>query len=232
MKIISWNCNGALRKKFEHISELDADIYIIKECEDPVRTNHKEYGEWSKNHLWIGDTKNKGIGIFAKTHISLTPLDWSNAYRDHSVKHFLPCLVNKDFQLLAVWTHKNNSPNFGYMGQFWKYLKTNIELFDKIIIAGDFNSNAIWDQWDRWWNHSDVVSMLSKKEIKSIYHQTTNESQGSESKPTFYLQRKKEKAYHIDYIFTSRHFTSDNVHIGNFENWIEISDHVPVIYET
>jgi endonuclease/exonuclease/phosphatase family metal-dependent hydrolase len=231
MKIISWNCNGALRKKFEHVAKLDADIYIIQECEDPVRANHKEYEDWSNNHLWIGDTKNKGIGIFAKSDITLQHLDWSNSFRDHSVKHFLPCLVNNDFQLLAVWTHKNNSPNFGYMGQFWKYLKTNVELFDKIIIAGDFNSNAIWDEWDRWWNHSDVVATLNEKGIKSVYHQKTNESQGNESKPTFYLQRKKEKAYHIDYVFTSHHFTSDKIHIGNYEDWIEISDHVPITYE-
>ena len=231
MKIISWNCNGALRKKFEHIAKLDADIYIIQECEDPARANHKEYSDWSNNYLWIGDTKNKGIGIFAKKDISLQHLSWSNSFRDHAVKYFLPCLVNNDFQLLGVWTHKNNSPNFGYMGQFWKYLKTNLEQFDKIIIVGDFNSNAIWDEWDRWWNHSDVVAILNEKGIRSVYHQKTNENQGNETHPTFFLQRKKEKAYHIDYIFTSQHFTSDKIHIGKYENWIEISDHVPLTYE-
>ncbi len=230
MKIVSWNCNGALRNKFEHIAKLDADIYLIQECEDPMRANHNGYNDWSKNHLWIGDTKNKGIGIFAKNDISLKSLDWSSSYRNHPVKYFLPCLVNNDFQLLVVWNHKNNSPNFGYIGQFWKYLKTNGELFDKIIIAGDFNSNAIWDEWDRWWNHSDVVNMLNKKEIKSVYHLAMNESQGNESKPTFFLQRKKEKAYHIDYVFSSHHFTSDKIHLGRYENWIEISDHVPIIY--
>ena len=231
MKIISWNCNGALRKKFSHIAELNADIYIIQECEDPVKANDIEYSKWASNYLWLGDSKNKGIGIFAKSNITLEKLNWSNSFRDHTVKYFLPCIVNNDFQLLGVWTHKNNSPNFGYMGQFWKYLKTNLPSFDKIIIAGDFNSNKIWDEWDRWWNHSDVVKILGDQNIKSVYHELTGEEQGEESKPTFFLQRKREKAYHIDYFFVSDHFTPRKLQIGDFKKWIEISDHLPLTYE-
>ena len=232
MKIISWNCNGALRKKFHFISKLDADIYIIQECEDPARANCEEYSNWANNHLWIGDTKNKGIGIFANKEISISKLNWSNSYRDHSVKYFLPCIVNNDFQLLGVWTHKNNSPNFGYMGQFWKYLKTNIELFDKIIIAGDFNSNAIWDEWDRWWNHSDVVQSLQNRKIESLYHLVSREKQGKESQATFYLQRNKNKSYHIDYFFVSKHFYKPNkFKVEKFKDWIQLSDHVPLILE-
>lgn len=226
MKIISWNCNGAFRKKFERISAFNADIYIIQECEDPKQTRHQEYREWGQNHLWIGDSKNRGLGIFAQSDINLEPLEWSNNYRDHSVKYFLPCLVNRDFQLLGVWTHRNKSPNFGYMGQFWKYLKTNLHLFQKIIIAGDFNSNAIWDQWDRWWNHSDVVKILGQRQINSVYHEEMHEAQGEESTPTFFLQKNAEKPYHIDYFFKSPHFETRSFKIGQYEDWIDICDHV------
>lgn len=232
MKIVNWNCNGALRKKFDSIKELDADIYIIQECEDPLQTNDNKYKDWASNYLWIGDNKNKGLGVFAKKQFDLSPIDWTNKYKDHTVKYFLPCLINNDFQLLAVWTHKNNSPNFGYIGQLWKYLEINIELFNNILIAGDFNSNVIWDEWDRWWNHSDVVKKLKDRNIISLYHKFTNENQGEESEKTFFLQKKIEKSYHIDYFFGSKYFQNPkSLNIGKFIDWIDISDHMPLTLE-
>lgn len=233
MKIVTWNCNGAFRKKFENISEFNADIYIIQECENPEEAKHKEYQKWASNYLWIGDTKNKGLAIFARPDIELKKLNWSNQYKGHTVKHFLPCNVNQDFDLLAVWTHKNNSPNFGYIGQLWKYLQVNKENLNNTIIAGDFNSNAIWDEWDRWWNHTDVIKELKGIGIESLYHIYSKEEQGKESKPTLYFQRKAERPYHIDYIFAAQEFSNqlNKIEVGQFDKWIKISDHMPIMCE-
>ncbi|MBM1106896.1 endonuclease/exonuclease/phosphatase family protein [Aurantibacter crassamenti] len=231
MKILTWNCNGALRNKIEYLDFYKADIYIIQECENPAKAKHKDYSEWASNYLWIGDNKNRGIGIFAKSNITLEKLDWSDTYQNHKVKHFLPCSVNSDFILLAVWTHNNNSPTFGYIGQLWKYLQINKSRLKNCFVIGDFNSNKNWDKWDRWWNHSDVVSELNEIGITSLYHQYSNEKQGEESKPTFFLQRKIEKAYHIDYVFTSLKFVNRliQLEIGEVNKWIKISDHLPII---
>jgi exonuclease III len=233
LKIVTWNCIGALRKKFDKLTELKADIYIIQECEDPTQTTNRLYQEWASNHLWMGDSKNKGIGIFADQNIKLQKLDWSNAFRDHYVNHFLPCRINDQFNILGVWTHRNNSPNFAYIGQFWKYMQVNKKEFGQIIIAGDFNSNAVWDQWDRWWNHSDVVRDLEEMDIKSVYHLVKNEKQGNEQTPTFFLQRKLDKPYHIDYIFCNTPILKKvtKMKIGSRSEWIEISDHLPLTME-
>ncbi len=233
MKIVTWNCNGALRNKFEHLSELNADLYVIQECENPALAKHHQYASWAGNYLWKGDNKNRGLGIFANNNTTIELLNWSTTYKDHDVKHFLPCLVNKDFQLLGIWTSQNNSPNFGYIGQFWKYLEINKSKFEKIVFAGDFNSNTIWDEWDRWWNHSDVVNDLTKMDIHSLYHSYHHEEQGKETKPTFFHQRNPAKPYHIDYIFASKEIERGmiNFAIADVEKWLNYSDHLPVICE-
>lgn len=231
MKIITWNCNGAFRKKFESLLDFNADVLVIQECEDPAAAKDAKYAAWASNYLWVGDTKNKGLGLFAKQHIDLNQLNWSDSYEDHSVKYFLPCIINGQFNLLAVWTHRNNSPNFGYMGQFWKYLQINKANIENAIITGDFNSNAIWDEWDRWWNHSDVVNELKEIGVESLYHTFTKEEQGKESQPTFYLHRNFLKPYHIDYCFAPKRFVDklNNMTVEPFENWRHLSDHSPIV---
>jgi exonuclease III len=128
---------------------------------------------------------------------------------------------------------QNHSPNFGYIGQFKKYLQINKKSFKNIVIAGDFNSNIIWNQWDRSWNHSDVIKELKELKIHSLYHATFKESQGEETKPTFFSQRKMEKAYHIDYVLGSTNLIKriDNLEIGDFSKWIKLSDHLPNIFQ-
>jgi exonuclease III len=229
MKIVTWNCNGALRKKFNSLNVFSADLNVIQECENPEITNDKNYKEWAKNYLWIGDNKNKGLGIFAGDRLTLTKLDWDS----NGLKYFLPCRVNNDFNLVGAWCHGANSPTFGYIGQLWKYIQLHKSKFDKCIIAGDFNSNVIWDKWDRWWNHSDVVRELRELRVESLYHLFKNEVQGKETLSTLYLQRNLNKSYHIDYIFGSDRFQKHLKHvtIGPAEKWLEISDHMPVFCE-
>ncbi|UZR97981.1 endonuclease/exonuclease/phosphatase family protein [Chondrinema litorale] len=233
MKIVTWNCNGAFRNKYKNIAELDADIYIIQECENPEQTRDTAYKTWASNYLWIGDLKHKGLGVFARNGIQLTSLNWPEEYENHRVKYFLPVSINHDFDLLAVWAHQNKSPTFGYIGQVWKYLQVNKDKLDKTIIAGDLNSNSRWDVWDRWWNHSDVLTILSDAVIESLYHQFYQEKQGEETMPTYFLHRKREKAYHIDYILASQGFREKliSLSVGEFSKWITISDHLPMVCE-
>lgn len=118
MKILSWNCNGAVRRKYDTLEKFDADILVIQECENPLFSNDKNYIAFAENHVWVGENKNRGLGIFAKPNISIEKLNWSNAYEDHEVKKFLPVLINGKQKLVGVWTYYNNSPTFGYIGQF------------------------------------------------------------------------------------------------------------------
>src|SRR5665647_441152 len=225
MRIVSWNCNGALRKKLAHLRSFDADVHVIQECEDPEQSTCPDYKAWASNYLWVGGNKNKGLGIFAKPEIVLALLDLDAG----TLESFIPCTLNGHFVLWAVWTRQANSPTFRYIGQLWKYLqehKATLSGKDAFVI-GDFNSNVCWDAWDRWWNHSDVVRELEELEIHSLYHAIKSEAQGSESNPTFYMHRKRERPYHIDYAFLSKKYLpSALLEVGNPSIWLEHSAHM------
>ena len=230
---MTWNCNGALRNKFGRLLELGADIYVVQECEDPGQTKTGKYTEWAENYMWAGDRRHKGLGIFAREGIKMEQLAWSNVYDDKTVKHFLPCRIDDTFNLLGVWTHYNDSPTFGYIGQLWKYLQVNKRHLGDTILVGDFNSNPIWDRKRRWWNHSDVVNELGEMGIESMYHQFTDDEQGEEKQPTLFLQKNKTKPYHIDYLFAPKAYANRllNVQVGRYDDWITLSDHMPVVCE-
>ena len=140
MKIVTWNCNGAFRKKFESLDYLNADIYIIQECGDPEQSNDRLYKNWASNFLWLGNNKNKGLGVFANKNILLTPLDWDST----GLELFIPFLVNNEYLFLAVWTKQSKTSELQYIGQLWKYLQIHQSKLhpSKSIVCGDFNSNA------------------------------------------------------------------------------------------
>ena len=119
MTIVTWNCNGAFRKKYHLFDDIIPDIFVIQECENP-KTSTIEYKKWANNnYLWIGKGENKGIGIFARNNFTIELLDWSDIntnYKNEKLESFLPCKINGSIILLGVWTKRANSEVFVYIG--------------------------------------------------------------------------------------------------------------------
>lgn len=247
MRIISWNCGGGFRKKVEFVDALNPDVVIIQECEDPSQSTSR-FRNWAGEHLWEGESKNKGIGVFALGQNSIEQLDWSGMFelshirpkstatrwKTEDLRQFLPFRINGRISCLAVWTKGNQNDAFRYIGQLWKYIQIHrTELASPAtLVVGDFNSNRQWDQADRWWNHTDVVAELASLGLNSVYHQQFGETQGNETTNTFYHYRKIDKPYHIDYAFCSSDLTEmANLAVGKFDDWIALSDHMPLILD-
>lgn len=232
MKLITWNCQGAFRKKADVILQYKPDILIVQECEYPDKLSFDLSVRQPEDVLWIGDNVYKGLGVFSYSDYRFSLVENYNK----ELKFVLPLRVtgvNTSFTLFAIWANNKNDPDGQYIEQVWKALHYYDKLLDStpIILAGDFNGNTIWDRKSRVGNHSNVVKILSEKNIHSIYHKHFNQEQGKENHATFFLQRNKIKPYHIDYCFASQDLYEhvESINIGDYDNWIQFSDHCPLI---
>lgn len=234
MRIIEWNCQGAFRLKNKKVFELKPDILIVPECE---REEKLEFGKLTpkpNDFIWYGDTGKKGIAIFSYSNYKFKLLKEFNPV----FRYIVPIEVTSEtnsFLLFAVWAMDNKqNPLARYIGQVWNavnYYQTTLK--NNTILIGDFNSNQIWDDKERVGNHTDVVNFLNNFKIESLYHKQQNEPQGKESLKTFFMYRNLEKPYHIDYVFTSHDIIKNGYKLtfGKPEEWIEKSDHVPMILD-
>lgn len=232
MKLITWNCQGAFRKKNQVVLEHRPDILVIQECEHTDKLGLGSTIPQPNDFYWYGDSIHKGIAIYSYSdyRFELLP-DFNPEFR-----YVLPFRVTKNgqsFILFAIWAmHNKQNYEARYIGQVWHAINYYTSLLsDPILLIGDFNSNKIWDYDSRVGNHSDVVNKLSENNIHSIYHHYFNIEQGKEKHPTFFLQRKLNKPYHIDYCFASADFIDkvQGVEIGTYEKWALHSDHSPLI---
>ncbi len=232
MKIITWNCNMAFRKKAGFILAHRPDILIVPECEHPDNLVFPAGTPKPKDLLWFGKNKHKGLGIFSYSKCRFSVLDNHN----ENFKMIVPIAVtggHDDFILFAIWANNPGDPEGQYVEQVWKAINYYDALLTNkpVILTGDFNSNTIWDRKSRVGNHSTVVKVLKDKGIVSTYHTYYKQEQGTEAHPTFYLFRHKNKPYHLDYCFVSAEMAAKlkSVEIGEHRVWKKYSDHVPVI---
>ena len=232
MKIITWNCNMAFRKKAGHILAHKPDILVVPECEHPDKLRFDNSIPKPTDVLWFGENRNKGLGIFSYSDLRFKLI------RNHNpeLKMIIPITVtgkNYKFNLFAIWANNPTDPDGKYVEQVWKAIEHYKKQISKqnTVLTGDFNSNTIWDRKYRVGNHSHVVDRLKKKGIVSSYHLYHQQEQGSEKHPTYYLYRHKDKPYHLDYCFVSADLAEkiQSVEIGEHDYWSQYSDHVPVM---
>ena len=224
MKIITWNCNMKFRQKFKEISKLDADIYVIQECEDPAEAKSKLYKDFASNYFWIGDNPNKGLGIFANDNIKIERMN----IEDGNFRYFLPVRVNNKFNLLGIWAMPE------YVREILNYYDYNEDknLFNNnLVLCGDLNASVIWNKSNPKRNFSTLINHLKNHGLVDVYHYLNKEKQGQESQATYFFRKKLNSSYHTDHVFAAPNIIKDLDIIDNYK-WINLSDHLPVLFET
>lgn len=222
----------AYRKKAGMILKYKPDIVVVPECGHPDKLKFDSRTKLPTDIVWFGQNPNKGLGVFSYSDFRF------QLHKDHNpnFKTILPISVTggeSDFKLFAVWANNPGDKDGVYVTQVWKALHYYDHLISEnnTILAGDFNSNTVWDKPRREGNHSTVVEKLAAKKIISTYHQFRNQKQGNEKNPTYYLYRHSDKPYHLDYCFASFDFAKrlTKVEIGSHRKWSAFSDHVPLM---
>lgn len=222
----------AFRNKAATILLHKPDVLIVPECEHPDKLNFGGEIPTPSDILWYGNNQNKGLGILSFGNYKLRLLDIHNP----DLKIILPIAVTGgafDFTLFAIWAYNPQDPSYKYIGQVWKATLYYEDLLKKgkVILAGDFNSNVIWDKLKRKITHSMIVEKLADLKIFSTYHNHLNLAQGQEEHPTYFMYRHQNRPYHIDYCFASEDFISrlEYVEIGTHGEWRGVSDHTPLM---
>ncbi|MGL4731544.1 MAG: endonuclease/exonuclease/phosphatase family protein [Clostridium sp.] len=231
MKVVTWNCNMAFRKKSNILIErYNPDIILIQECEHGDKLNNLQE---KYNILWLGDNKNKGIAVLIKKQYNFETINVDI----ETIRYVLGVKVG-DLKVINIWAmNDKNDIKQRYIGQVWRMLQEYKDNFDtNTIIAGDFNWNVIWDRTSKtslYGTLSDVIGDLKKLKIESLYHNINNEEFGEEKGATFFMYRKEEKKYHTDYIFASHNIINSVIEfkVGKYDEWKEFSDHMPLFFD-
>jgi exonuclease III len=75
MKLITWNCQGAFRKKADQILPHRPDILVIQECEHPDKLVFHPTTQQPNDLIWFGDNLHKGLGVFLTATTSFNCLN-------------------------------------------------------------------------------------------------------------------------------------------------------------
>jgi exonuclease III len=222
MKVLTWNCNLHFRKNFDLIKHFDSEIIVIQECEKLDLDQFEAY----KSH-WIGMNNSKGLAVLTKGESVFE----SDLFRSDLV-YFLPVSFG-DTAVLGVWAFNGRargkvSNGSGFVLDAIDHYAAWFRSHKNIILSGDFNNSPQWDNSKSNNNFVEINKCLNRLGLFSAYHMYSKELIGNETKFTHFHQKNPNKGFHIDYTYTNFSHI-DSVEIGLFEDWVSVSDHVPLL---
>lgn len=222
VRIVTWNCNGGFARKAPAIASLEPDLLVLQE----VSLRHCEEIALGP-FLWTG-RGHRGVAVISCTG---RPLVLHPSF-DPDLPHFLPVDVG-GLHVLGCWA--------SVMTSTVRYVRLLHHALDHYapfvnhapgLLLGDLNSSTVFDTKHRQLSHTLLVERLAQQGYESIWHFQTREQHGEESQPTFYMYRRPERTWHLDYAFLTRDLLPGaRIEIGAPETWLAWSDHLPLIVD-
>lgn len=206
---------------------LNPDILVVPECGKTAMAQQELGIVCPSSAEWIGHMPTKGLGVFSFGDYTISRAGFYNT--NH--RFVLPLEVHGplSFLLLAIWTKPDENRSYVKpLVEAWKEYAPYINGRD-VLIAGDFNASVIFPGKPNY-HFSVFLNLVAEIGVRSLYHETTNEPYGNEKAPTFFMYRRRDRSFHIDYMFAGAGLRSrlKSFRVGAYQDWVAHSDHMPL----
>jgi endonuclease/exonuclease/phosphatase family metal-dependent hydrolase len=215
----------AFARKRELVMALQPDLLILQE----VSRRDVDALPAAFTH-WAGANPHKGLAIVGFGEHDYTIAECAT----DELPWFIPLrIADLDLQVIAVWACVK-TPQFRYV----RVTHAALDRFEAFIraaptiMAGDFNSNTIWDNKHGLLDHTHMTARLDELGLRSLYHVQRGEQHGAELTHTWYMYRNRTKGYHLDYAYVPEALMPGaSLAIGQPDVWPPHSDHMPLIVD-
>lgn len=233
-RLLSWNVSLSLRTKWTAIAEQQPDLAVLPEV---ARADLESLVRDENQRLWIGDNDRKGLGLasFGEYVLELDPSF------DPKYQFFLPARVTGPTTLyvLAVWSlnHRNRGELAGQRDatlQAVSHYRPFLSGSERVLAAGDFNHNVIWDRPRATRaNFRPVLDALDTLGLTSSYHHLRGEPHGRETAHTLNWRNNPATPYHVDYCFVSKRWLTPDATLNVFSPGgnTPLSDHLALLLD-
>jgi hypothetical protein len=215
----------AFLRKSESIMALKPDVLVIQEISQrDIAAINPPFS------YWVGNYVHKGSAVlgFGDHEYSIDP-----SYTD-AIPWYIPLRINDvPLNILAVWAY--------WVSRSRRYVRltheavTHYQKFLSVghtIIAGDFNSNSVWDAEHGELSHSNLNKKFEILGIESAYHYHKKELHGKELTPTQYQYRHVHEGYHLDYMYVSKELLpASTFSVLDMSIYLKMSDHMPLVLD-
>lgn len=227
LRLATWNCRGAFKKKKHIIEAIDADVLVVQECSktDALATD----APWSPPF----ENGTKGTAVFCRA-----PWKASRLEADPTLPWVLPVELShahtgRSINLLAFWANKTKTGP-SHAEQFAMLMDSYADMIRSghCLIAGDLNASI---QGPSKRPHARNLRQAEGLGLVSAYHYANRVEHGKEKDMTLRWigPGRNEHFYHCDFIFVPLTLASGmgSSVIDTFAWTPPVSDHRPVIID-
>ena len=223
--IATWNCADGFIRKIPFLDELDADIITVQELR---LAGFEQAAPLFNRAVFQPSSTARGIAVFCRRDWPLQRIEYRRRKSDQC---YLPVTVETPagkVDILASWVKPVEDYVRPSQRAFRAFFKASTSPHK--LVLGDLNQNRIFDENRRLGLFKKTEAIMARNGMRSLYHETTGEDFGAETRPTHFLTYNFKRPYHLDYIYASHALKTRAFSLFPENPWAteRRSDHLPM----